>query len=186
MAIGPMRSPLYVVDFARREAEALRPRPSSSRAARRRPPVRRWRRQPGAAATPASAMSSLGWTGPWRRQERILSEKADSGEKGPEPEQQHQHEAGGLHWHQLLKTLQEHEIHRDNDRRPVRDLGPDEPDPGLAVGCIRPAPRKMHKSPMAIARNSAIAVDRAAREIAIGHPEYRQRQHHEIGQVPQQ
>jgi hypothetical protein len=32
-------------------------------------------------------------------------EQADSGEKGPEPEQQHQHQAGGLHRHQLLKAL---------------------------------------------------------------------------------
>ncbi len=111
-------------------------------------------------------------------------DKADSGEKSPERQQHHQHEACGLHRHQLLEALQKHEIHRDDDRHPVRGLGPDEFQPGLAVGRARPSEEDAQK-PHGDGEEFPIAIDRAAGEIAVGHAEDRQRQHRDVRQVSQ-
>ena len=67
----------------------------------------------------------------------------------------------------------------------MRDLGPDQVEPGLALRRIRPSGDDAHK-PHRDRQELPIAVDRVAGEIAVGHPEYGERQRHHKRQVAQQ
>ena len=109
----------------------------------------------------------------------------DAGEKGSNSEQQQQHQPRGLHGQHLLKAWQKHKVHRHQDGHPMRDLGPDQVEPRLALRRIRPAGGDAHK-PHCDRQELPIAVDRVAGEIAVGHPEYGERQRQHKRQVAQQ
>ena len=67
----------------------------------------------------------------------------------------------------------------------MRDLGPDQVEPRLALRRIGPSGGDAHK-PHCDRQELPIAVDRVAGEIAIGHAEYGERQRHHKRQVAQQ
>src|SRR5271156_1630826 len=67
----------------------------------------------------------------------------------------------------------------------MRDLGPDQVESALALRRIRPSGGDAHK-PHCDRQELPIAVDRVAGEIAIGYPEYGERQRRHKRQVAQQ
>ena len=105
--------------------------------------------------------------------------------KVPNSEQQQQHQTRGLHRQHLLKAWQKHKVHRHQDGHPMRDLGPDQVEPRLALRRIGPSSGDAHK-PHCDRQELPIAVDRVAGEITIGHAEYGERQRHHKRQVAQQ
>ena len=116
---------------------------------------------------------------------RILSDiRSMPARKVPTPSNK-QHETRGLHGQHLLKTPQKHEVHRHQDRDPVRDLRPDQLEPRLTIGRVRPCRSDANK-PHRDRQELPIAVDRVAGEIAVGHAENGQPQRNHIRQVPHQ